>query len=72
MIIDLANLNNSISVLVPGQSGNPASSHYRDQVDDWSHSRYHPMLIDRIEIKEAFKTPFGASPCPKETLVYIS
>lgn len=55
MIIDLGDLKNSIAVLVPGQSGNPASDHYSDQVEDWFHSRYHPMLIDRSEIEKRSK-----------------
>ncbi len=52
MVIDLIDLSRSISVLVPGQSGNPASPYYCDQVDDWFNARYHPMLTDRRIILE--------------------
>jgi penicillin amidase len=52
MIIDLNDLNNSISVLAPGQSGNPSSIHYDDQIDSWFKKGYHPMLISRQDIEE--------------------
>ncbi|MCC6956655.1 MAG: penicillin acylase family protein [Anaerolineales bacterium] len=47
MIVDLSNLDNSVSVLAPGQSGNPASPHYKDQIAGWFNSGYHPMLFSR-------------------------
>ncbi len=50
MIIDLSDLSNSISILAPGQSGNPASPFYGDQVKAWFKGEYHKMLIDREDI----------------------
>lgn len=52
MIVDLGDLGNSCSVLVPGQSGNPSSPHYDDQIDDWYEGNYHPMLYFREEIEK--------------------
>jgi penicillin amidase len=55
MIIDLSDPGNSISVLAPGQSGNPASPHYRDQVKDWFTGGYHSMLFERAVIESMAK-----------------
>jgi penicillin amidase len=52
MIVDLNDLNNSISISAPGQSGNPGSSHYDDQIKPWFQKEYHPMLYARVEIEE--------------------
>ncbi len=43
MIVDLGNLANSRAILLPGQSGRPASEHYADQITDWFGGAYHPM-----------------------------
>lgn len=42
-VIDLSDANDSHYVLHTGQSGNPLSSHYRDQVDLWLSGQYVPM-----------------------------
>ena len=52
MIVDLGELRNSISLLAPGQSGNPASPHYDDQVDPWYQAGYHPMLYYRQDVEQ--------------------
>jgi penicillin amidase len=51
-IIDLGNLANSVCVNTTGQSGQPGSRHYDDQIDDWRFGRYHPMLFDRVQVEE--------------------
>jgi penicillin G amidase len=43
MIVDLGNLANSRAILMPGQSGRPATDHYADQIGDWYAGSYHPM-----------------------------
>jgi penicillin amidase len=53
MIVDLGDINNSISLLSPGQSGNPASRHYDDQVGAWFSGEYHPMLFSREGVEQA-------------------
>lgn len=53
MIVDLADLDNSMSVLAPGQSGHPASPHYCDQVQAWLRGEYHPMLFRRESVEKA-------------------
>ncbi len=49
-IADLSNWNNSLGVLVPGQSGHPASEHYDDNIAGFFQGEYHRMLFDREEI----------------------
>jgi len=51
-VIDLGKLNNSFSELTTGQSGHPFSKHYRDQLEDWRHVEFHPMLWTAEAIKD--------------------
>lgn len=46
MIVDLSNLDNSISVLTTGQSGHAYHPHYIDMVELWQKIYYHPMRWD--------------------------
>ena len=50
-IIDLADVNNSLFIIPPGQSGHVASPHYADHLEDYLAVRYRPLLWDwkRIE-----------------------
>jgi penicillin amidase len=52
-IIDLSDFDNSLSVITTGNSGNPASPHYRDQFEMWLGCDYHPMLFSRAAIESA-------------------
>ncbi|RME43658.1 MAG: penicillin acylase family protein, partial [Chloroflexi bacterium] len=47
MIVDLADLERSVAVCPPGQSGHPGSPHYADQLPDWLAGRHRPMLWQR-------------------------
>ncbi|RPJ45956.1 MAG: penicillin acylase family protein, partial [Chloroflexi bacterium] len=49
-IADLSDLSQSISVLVPGQSGQVGSIHYDDQIEDWMQGAYHPVLYHREDV----------------------
>src|SRR5262249_17271965 len=46
-IVDLSDVDASVGTNTIGQSGNPTSPHYRDQVGDWSTWRGHPLPISR-------------------------
>lgn len=46
-IIDLSDLSKSVSMHSTGQSGQPASDHYKDFVEPWARVEYHPMLFDK-------------------------
>jgi penicillin amidase len=50
-IADLGDLHNSWGLLVPGQSGQPGSKHYDDQVQAWFYAEYHPMLYAREDVE---------------------
>ena len=39
-VYDLSDLDRSLFIVAPGQSGNPLSPHYGDLVDDWREGRY--------------------------------
>jgi penicillin amidase len=51
MILDLGDFNNSRGVLIPGQSGNPSSPHYDDQIDNWFKNEYHPIIYNIEEVE---------------------
>jgi len=44
MIVDLSNLDNSLAIHSPGQSGHAFHPHYIDMVNRWRKIEYHPML----------------------------
>jgi penicillin amidase len=49
-IADLADLSRSLGQLLPGQSGQPTSPHYADNIQSWLRGEYHPMLYHRQEV----------------------
>lgn len=46
-IIDLGDLDASLGVITTGQSGNPESPHFRDQLDLWAEGAHHPLPFTR-------------------------
>jgi penicillin amidase len=50
-IVDLADVEASVGVHTTGQSGNPASSHWNDQLELWARGEHHPLPLarDRVE-----------------------
>jgi len=54
-IADLGDLDHTLGLLVPGQSGHPGSPHYDDGIQDWFKAGYHIMLFNRQEIEQAAK-----------------
>ncbi|MBI3175474.1 MAG: penicillin acylase family protein [Chloroflexi bacterium] len=54
MIVDLGNLNNSLTVHTTGQSGHAYSEHYADMAPLWASVQYYPMWWDQQSaIKDA-------------------
>ena len=49
-VIDFSDIENSMSILPPGQSGNVFSKHYRDQASLYYVGKYRKMLINKKEI----------------------
>ncbi|MEH2073716.1 MAG: penicillin acylase family protein [Nostoc sp.] len=50
MIVDLGNLDNSVAIHTPGQSGHAFHNHYYDMVDSWRKIEYHPMLWEQKKV----------------------
>ena len=55
-IADLGNLDNCLAVLLPGQSGQPSSPHYTDQLHAWFKGEYHTMYFSREQVEKAAKS----------------
>jgi penicillin amidase len=47
MIVDLGNLNNSLTVHTTGQSGHAYHPHYADMAPLWADVKYYPMWWDQ-------------------------
>jgi penicillin amidase len=50
MIVDLSNLNESITVHTTGQSGHAYHDHYIDMADLWRNIQYYPMWWEEASI----------------------
>jgi penicillin amidase len=51
-IINFADVENSLSIIPAGQSGNPLSPHYKDQVEMYTQGKWRKMLMNPQEIDE--------------------
>ncbi|GLU44632.1 penicillin acylase family protein [Allomuricauda sp. NBRC 101325] len=51
-IIDFSDVENSISILPTGQSGNPLSKHYKDQAQMYANGEFRKMMLNKKEIEE--------------------
>ncbi len=51
-IIDFSDVENSISILPTGQSGNPFSKHYKDQAQMYVNGEFRKMMMNREEIEK--------------------
>jgi penicillin amidase len=52
-ILDLSDWDRSVMTNVPGESGDPASPHYSDLLEDWAAGRYHPLPFSRRAVEAA-------------------
>lgn len=53
MVLDVGNWDNSRAINTPGQSGDPASPHYRDLAQPWAEGKYFPLLYSRDAVEKA-------------------
>jgi penicillin amidase len=53
VVMDVGQWDNSRAVNTPGQSGDPASPHYRDLAPLWLKGEYFPLLYTRQKIDAA-------------------
>lgn len=49
-IVDLADIQHTLSVITSGQSGQVLSEHYSDQTQLWLDGDYHTMTLDSLEV----------------------
>ncbi|MFD1294668.1 penicillin acylase family protein [Lutibacter holmesii] len=49
-IVDFSDIENSMSILPTGQSGNPFSSHYKDQAEMYNKGEFRKMKLNKNEI----------------------
>lgn len=52
-ILDPADWDRSVITNVPGESGDPASPHYKDLFADWTAGRHHPLPYSRKAVEAA-------------------
>jgi penicillin amidase len=51
IVADLDNWDSSVALNNPGQSGDPASPHYRDLFELWSRGKYFPIFYSRPKVE---------------------
>ena len=61
-ITDLGNFDKSLSLLAPGQSGQPSSKHYDDYAKAWFTGEYHPMLFKREDVQREAEATLHLTP----------
>jgi penicillin amidase len=49
-VIDFSDMENSVSILPTGQSGNPFSKHYNDQAEMYNSGKFRKMKLNKAEI----------------------
>lgn len=52
-VIDFSDVENSVSILPTGQSGNPFSPHYKDQADLFINGKFRKMMMNKEEIQKS-------------------
>ncbi|MGE5198927.1 MAG: penicillin acylase family protein, partial [Rhodospirillaceae bacterium] len=64
-IADTEDWDNSIGINTPGQSGDPASPHYRDLFDLWAKGRYFPVAYSRGKVESVTESVTRLAPASK-------
>jgi penicillin amidase len=64
MVIDVGHWDSSRAVNAPGQSGDPASSHYRDLEPLWGNGRYFPLSYTRKAVEAVTESRLRLVPSP--------
>jgi penicillin amidase len=62
MVVDVGNWDASRVVNTPGQSGNPASPHYRDLANTWAAGQYFPLTYSRSAVEKATRERIALTP----------
>jgi penicillin amidase len=61
-IADTEDWDNSIGINTPGQSGDPASPHYRDLFDVWAKGGYFPVAYSRARVESVTESVTRLTP----------
>lgn len=61
-IVDMEDLNRSLSIHTTGQSGHPYHPHYKDMIELWRNFGYHPMLWERESVIAAAEAHLTLTP----------
>ncbi len=61
-LVDFADLDKALWIHATGQSGHPASKHYKDFLPLWSAGQYHPMLWSRKRVEAEAETRLVLKP----------
>ncbi len=51
-IIAVGDWDRSVTINVPGESGQPGSAHYGDLLPLWADGKYHPMAFSRAAVEK--------------------
>jgi penicillin amidase len=62
MVLDVGNWDASVAINTPGQSGDPASPHYRDLAPLWAEGGYFPLRYSRSAVEKATRTRLELRP----------
>lgn len=62
ILVDTENWDSAVGVNNPGQSGDPASPHYRDLFELWSKGRYFPAFYSRDKIESVTEQRIDLEP----------
>ena len=61
-IVDFSDVENSMSIIPTGQSGNPFSEHYRNQAEMFNRGEFRKMMMNEKEIVEKAKSHLKLTP----------
>ena len=61
-IFDLADLNAAQIVIPPGNSGQPGSAHYADNIEPWRTVTYHPLFVNWDDIESNAEAHLALTP----------
>ena len=62
MVADVGNWDATVAINTPGQSGDPASPHYRDLAPLWVRGEYFPLHYSTAAVDRAARTRFTLTP----------
>lgn len=63
-VLDVGDWDRSVTINVPGISGQPGSPHYGDLLPLWAAGQYHPMLFTRKAVENAAASRLWLLPAP--------